>query len=70
MASFYEGTEVGTLLKTVKGSRYFYGLRRTQDGSLYLVKSDQMKSTDGVQLNTPGDPTQNYPDFQRGIEFF
>ena len=29
-----------------------------------------MKSTDGVQLNTPGDPTQNYPDFQRGIEFF
>ena len=29
MASFYEGTEVGTLLKTVKGSRYFYGLRRT-----------------------------------------
>jgi len=70
MSSFYEGNEIGTLLKTVKGSRYFYGLRRTQDGDLYLVKSDQMKSSDGVQLNKPGDPTQNYPDFQRGIEFF
>ena len=70
MASFYQGTEVGTLLKTVKGSRFFYGLRRTDEGDLYLIKSDQLKATDGVQLNKPGDPTENYPDFQRGIEFF
>ena len=70
MASFYQGTEVGTLLKSVKGSRFFYGLRRTDEGDLYLVKSDQLKATDGVQLNRPGDPEQNYPDFQRGIEFF
>jgi len=35
MASFYQGTEVGTILKTVKGSRYFYGLRRTQDGVIF-----------------------------------
>ena len=69
MASFYQGTEVGTLLKTVKGSRFFYGLRRTDEGDLYLIKSDQLKATDGVQLNKPGDPTENYPDFQRGIEF-
>ena len=26
--------------------------------------------TDGGQVNKPGDPTQNLPDFQRGIEFF
>ena len=70
MASFYQGTEVGTLLKTVKGSRFFYGLRRTDEGDLYLIKSDQLKATDGVQLNKTGDPTENYPDFQRGIEFF
>ena len=70
MASVYQGTEVGTLLKTVKGSRFFYGLRRTDEGDLYLIKSDQLKATDGVQLNKPGDPTENYPDFQRGIEFF
>lgn len=47
MASFYQGTEVGTLLKTVKGSRFFYGLRRTDEGDLYLIKSDQLKATDG-----------------------
>ena len=70
MASFYEGTEVRTLLKTVKGSRYFYGLRRTPKTAVYICKIDQMKSTDGVQLNTPEIPTQNYPDFPRGIEFF
>ena len=67
--SNYTGMSPETMMGAVP-NRFFYGLRRTDEGDLYLVKSDQLKATDGVQLNRPGDPEQNYPDFQRGIEFF
>lgn len=50
--------------------RYFYGLRRGDDGSLYLVRSDQVKDNEAIQVNIPGDPTQNYNDFEVGIDFF
>ena len=70
MSAFSVGNNIQTVNATVKGARYFYGLRRTDDGDLYLIKADALKTTDGVQVNKPGDPTQNLPDFQRGIEFF
>ena len=71
MASFYEGTEIGTLLKTVKGSRYFYGLRRNEDGELFLVVLDQLRGGDQnvVIVNDLGIASENYPDFEEGIDF-
>jgi hypothetical protein len=58
-------------IKEVLGSsRYFYGLRRTDNGELYLGKADLMGTTDGIQVNKPGNPTENYPNFQRGQDFF
>ena len=50
--------------------RYFYGLRRTDDGELFLVKVDMLKANDSVQINKEGDPTQNYEDFEQGQDFY
>jgi hypothetical protein len=52
--------------------RFFYGLRRTDQGELFVAKADQMKTTDDhtVTINNPGDPTQNYPNFEQGQDFY
>ena len=49
--------------------RFFYGLRRTDDGELFLAKSDQLKTQDSITINNPGDPTNNYPSFEQGQDF-
>ena len=50
--------------------RFFYGLRRTDAGELFIGKADQLKTTDSVTINKQGDPTQNYPSFEQGQEFY
>ena len=50
--------------------RYFYGLRRTDEGELFIGKMDQMSTTDGITINNPGDPENNYPDFDQGQDFY
>ena len=34
------------------GKRFFYGLRRTDNGELFLSKVDQLNQDDVVQINT------------------
>lgn len=50
-------------------TRYFYGIRRDADGTLYIAKVDQILDTDGIQVNRPGDPAEDFPDFEFGIDF-
>jgi len=50
--------------------RFFYGFRRTDNGELFLSKSDQLKTQDSITINNPGDPTQNYPSFEQGQDFY
>jgi len=50
--------------------RFFYGLRRTDDGELFFTKVDQMDPDASIQVNKPGDPTKNYSDFEQGVDFF
>ena len=51
--------------------RYLYGLRRNDDGELFLVVSDQLGSGDdnGVIINDIGPSAENFPDFEEGIDF-
>lgn len=51
-------------------NRYFYGLRRTDDGEVFIGKVDQTSKTDTLTINNPGDPTENFPNFQEGQDFF
>ena len=64
------GVGIDELQKTLANNRYFYGLRRTDAGELYMVKSDLLRLEDGVQLNRPGNIDANYNNFSRGEDFF
>jgi hypothetical protein len=50
--------------------RFFYGLRRTDDGTLYFVRSDTLLGSDTVQINAPGDINNDFIDFSSGADFF
>jgi len=50
--------------------RYWYALRRNSDGELYIVRSDQVIDKESYELNTPGDPTENFEDFEVGVDYF
>ena len=67
--SFYVGPNPSDLIFDGLGERFFYGLRRTDDGELFLAKIDQLGS-DSLVINKSGDPVKNYPDFEEGHEFF
>tara|TARA_S200000501_G_scaffold371452_1_gene414562 strand:- start:5984 stop:6358 length:375 start_codon:yes stop_codon:yes gene_type:complete len=64
------GVGIDELQKTLANNRYFYGLRRTEAGELYMVKSDLLRLEDGVQLNRPGNIDENYNNWSRGEDFF
>lgn len=51
--------------------RYFYGLRRNDDGELFLVRVDQMQGGDEnvTVVNDIGPSAENFPDFEEGIDF-
>ena len=50
--------------------RFFYALRRTDDGELYFARVDQLIGEDGIDINNPGDPNENYEDFEVGVDFY
>lgn len=52
------------------GKKYFYGLRRTDDGELFIGKIDQLSPTDSLIVNKPGDSDQNYQNFSEGQDFY
>jgi hypothetical protein len=65
---------IGTSPTEVLGGfikRYFYGLRRNDDGELFLIVSDQLGSGEenSVVINDIGPSEENFPDFEEGIDF-
>ena len=50
--------------------RYWYALRRNDDGELFVVRSDQLSDFTNYDINVPGDPAENFEDFETGIDFF
>ena len=64
------GVGIDELQKTLGNNRYFYGLRRTSDGTVYMVKADLLELEDGVELNRSGNIDDNYNNWSRGEDFF
>jgi len=50
--------------------RYFYALRRTEDGTLFFAKIDQLKDTDTITVNNPGASADDFTEFEYGVDFF
>lgn len=67
MSNYYLGQSADNALGD--SPRYWYALRRNQDGELYFLRSDQLKDKDSIELNLPGDPSENFEDFEPGVDF-
>jgi hypothetical protein len=69
--TYYVGSDVNqTDLLGANNPRYFLALRRTDDGTLYFAKIDQITDTDSVVINEPGLANQDYQEFDYGVDFF
>jgi hypothetical protein len=52
-------------------ARYFYGLRRDDEGLLFFTKIDQLTDSDGVvTINVAGSNADNYEEFEYGVDYF
>ena len=67
-STYYLGTSPDEALGD--SPRYWYALRRNEDGELFLLRSDQLKDKESIELNLPGDPAENFEDFEPGVDYF
>jgi hypothetical protein len=63
------GQNADQILSAVR-NRYFYGLRRTDSGELFLGKMDQMDANGSIQINKPGDNANDYDQLEEGFDFY
>jgi hypothetical protein len=54
----------------IGNSRFFYGLRREDDGTLLFTKVDQMSSSASISINVAGNNINNFENFEYGVDFF
>jgi hypothetical protein len=50
--------------------RYWYALRKNQDGELFFVRSDQVIDREAYELNIPGPPSRDFTNFEAGTDYF
>ena len=68
--SYYAGqTNIADILGS-DNPRYFYALRRDEQGLLYFAKIDQLKDTGTIIINNPGLNQNDFSDFEYGVDFF
>jgi len=68
--SYYVGNSPQDVVNGII-KRYFYGMRRNDDGELFLIRSDQLQGGEEqtVTINDLGTADGNFPDFEEGIDF-
>lgn len=66
-SNYYLGTSPDEALGD--SPRYWYALRKNEDGELFLLRSDQLRDKDSIELNSPGPQDQNFEDFEAGVDF-
>lgn len=68
--SNYVGYDANSYLQDSVNFRYLYGLRRTEEGELFLGRSDQLSDSDDISINNPGEAIDNFTDFEEGQDFY
>lgn len=69
--TYYVGKNPTDVLDGVV-SQYLYGLRRNDDGELFLIRVDQLQGGDenSIVINNQGTRDASFPDFEEGISYF
>ena len=70
MSTYYVGDQDTQALLGTGNSRFYYALRRTDEGDLYFTRVDQLLDTDEIIINKSGDYTEDYTEFEIGVDFF
>lgn len=68
MSNYYLGTSPADILGD--NPRYFYALRKNENGSLFFLKNDQLTEVESIEINKSGNQNQNYTDFENGVDFY
>ena len=69
--TYYVGNEYNSNDLLGEGNpRYFYGLQRQDDGTLYFYKVDQITSSASIQVNVAGSSANNFENFEYGVDYF
>lgn len=50
--------------------KHFYGLLRNDDGEIFFTKVNASDPDAVLTVNFPGDPKDNYPNFEFGDDFY
>lgn len=69
MASFYVGKSAEFVFSELGNARFLYGLRRNDDGELFFQRIDLLTEFESIEINQPGDSSENFVDFEEGIDF-
>lgn len=69
MSANYLGQNSDQIVASIQ-NRFLYGLRRTEHGELFLGKLDQMDANSSIQINKPGDNTNDYDNFEEGSDLY
>lgn len=68
MSAYYLGLSATESLGD--SPRYFYAIKKNQDGELTFLRSDQLIDKDSIEMNIPGPPAENFEDLEPGIDYF
>jgi hypothetical protein len=68
--TYYVGQVSAIDLLGESNPRFFYSLRRTNEGTLYFEKIDQIVGTEAITINVEGPASEDYEDFEYGVDFF
>ena len=66
-STYYLGTTPSESLG--ESPRYWYAVRRNEDGEMFLVRSDQISDVDGYELNIPGPTEEDFDNFIVGTDY-
>jgi hypothetical protein len=71
MSSYYIGQQSSlTEILGTDNPRYFYAIRRDDDGLVYFSKVDQITSDGTITINQSGLADGDFSDFEYGVDFF
>lgn len=69
--TYYVGNENSLSdLLGAENPRFFYALRRDDEGLLFFAKVDQIKDDDVIVINSPGLSQNDFSSFEYGVDFF
>ncbi len=68
--TYYVGAVSTTDLLGNDNPRFFYGLRRSESGTLFFTKLGQLIGNESVRINIPGPAADDFEDFEYGVDFF